>query len=177
MAVIAGGGAEPLHLFQLAPGLVGMEKTIGVRLGNNVIHELQTCVAAYKALLRFAAQYVGKQLLGRGQTIHIAIVAAVDAVADKVLGLHKNIAQVGDHIQLLFAGLAPGHVQLQPQCLLFFVVRQHSGIFRLALLSGHVRIFYHLHFLLCRIIFPSLYHGQKSAARDKSHRLFLTFAP
>ena len=152
VTVVAGSWAQPLYLFQLAPGLLGVEQAMGICLGNGVIHQLQAGVAAYKALLRLAAQNLRKQGLSGGQTVHIAVVTAVDAVGDKVLRLYQNIAHLRDHIQLLSAGLSASHVQLQPQGFLLLVLRQHSGILCLALLGGHFRVFHHGAFLLFRLL-------------------------
>ena len=54
MPVIARCRAQPLHLLQLAPGLLGVKQAVGIRLGNGIIHKLQTGVAAHEALLRLA---------------------------------------------------------------------------------------------------------------------------
>ena len=160
VAVIAGGGAEPLEALLFAPGALGMEQAVGHGLADGVIHQLKAGVAAYEALLRLAAQNLRKQGLSGGQAVHIAVVTAVNAVGDKVLRLYQNIAHLRDHIQLLSAGLSASHVQLQPQGFLLLVLRQHSGILCLALLGGHFRVFHHGAFLLFivpqrEVVFPN----------------------
>ena len=96
MAVIAGSGAQPFYLVQLAPGLGRVEIAVGIGPGDGVIHELQAGAAAYEHLLGLAVQDLGKQPLGGGNAVHVAVVSHVDAVGDKVLGPLQYAADVGD---------------------------------------------------------------------------------
>ena len=133
MAVIAGHGADPLHPIELAPGSGAVLQAVGIGLGDGVVHQLQTGVAADEALLRLAAENIGKQALGSRQTGTFAVVAAFNAVGDKIGGLDQYIAHFRYHIQLILARLAAGHVQAQPQRLLLFVIRLDRGVLRLTL--------------------------------------------
>ena len=141
--VIAGGGAEPLHLVQLAPWLLAVEQAVGKGLGHRVIHQLQTGVAAHEHLLQLAAQNVGKQRLGGGDTGHLAIVSGLDTVGDKILRLDENAEDIRHQIQLVTARLAPCHIQLQAQRLLLLIGRLDGSIFRLTLLQRHFRVLFH----------------------------------
>ena len=120
---------------------------MGERLGDGVVHQLQAGVAAHEHLLRLAAQNVGKQGLGGGDAGHLAIVAGLDAVGDKVLRLGQQAENGCDQVQLGLAGLAPGHIQAETHGLELFVFRLHGGVFRLTLLKAHVCIFFHCIFL------------------------------
>ena len=85
MAVIARRGAEPLHAVELAPRLLRMQHPVRHSLGYRVIHERQRRAAANKALLRLAAQNVGKQPLRGRKTRKLAVVANVHTVAHALL--------------------------------------------------------------------------------------------
>ena len=147
VAVIAGNGADPLDLVQLAPGLFAVEQTVGESLGYGVVHQLQAGVAAHEHLLRLAAQNVGKQPSGRGNTRHLAVVADVDAVGDEILRLRQQTENGCDQVQLGLAGLAPGHIQAEAHGLELFVFHLHGGVFGLTLLKAHICIFLHCKFL------------------------------
>ena len=113
VAVIAGGRAEPLDLGLLGPGLGAVAQAVGVGLGNHVVHELEAGAAADEALLGSNAQDLGKELLCRRKAGQLAVVAGVDAVDLAVGGVAEHGEDAGDQIQLLPAGLAPGHVELE----------------------------------------------------------------
>ena len=133
VAVIAGNGADPLHLVQLAPRLLAVEQAVGKGFGYRVVHQLQAGIAAHEYLLRLAAQNVGKQCLGGGDTGHLAIVAGLDALVDEVLRLDEDIENIRHHIQLVTARLAPRHIQLQAQRLLLLISGLDGGVLRLTL--------------------------------------------
>ena len=116
---------------------------MGVGLGDGVVHQLQAGVAAHEHLLRLTAQDLCEQPLGGGQAGELAVVAHVDAVGHIVLRLLHQGEDVADQIQLGLAGLAPGHVQLQPAGLQVLIFLGHLGVFRLALLGGHLGISSH----------------------------------
>ena len=116
---------------------------MGKGLGHRVVHELQAGVAAHENLFRLAAQNVGKQRLGGGDTGHLAVIAGLDAVGDKVLGLDEDAEDIRHQIQLVAARLAPRHIQLQAQGLLLLIGRLDSGVLRLTLLQRHFRVFFH----------------------------------
>ena len=117
-----------------------MEQTVGVGLGDCVVHQLQAGVAAHEHLLRTAAQDLGEEPLGSGQAAHLTVVADVDAVGDVVLRILHQMEDVGHHVQLLLAGLAPGHVQLEALGLELFKAAQDPGVFLFPLLCGHLGI-------------------------------------
>ena len=143
VAVIAGRGAQELHHRLPAPGPLTVEQAVGVGLGDGVVHQLQAGVAAHEHLLRLTAQDLREQPLGGRQAGELAVVAHVDAVGHIVLRLLHQGEDVADQIQLGLAGLAPGHVQLQPPGLQVLIFLGHLGVFRLALLCGHLGISSH----------------------------------
>lgn len=113
MTVIARGRAEPFDLGLPAPGLGAVQQAVGPGLGDQVIHELQAGGAAHEALLRLAVQNFGKEALGGRQAGEVPVVAGVDAVAFAVLRLGQGGEDAGDQVELLLAGLAASHIQLQ----------------------------------------------------------------
>ena len=84
MAVIAGGGAEPLDALFLAPGLFAVQKAVGVGLGNGVVHELKACVAAHEDLRDLAAEKFCKERACACKALELAVVARVHAANDAV---------------------------------------------------------------------------------------------
>ena len=120
---------------------------MGESLGYGVVHQLQAGVAAHEHLLGLAAQNVGKQPSGRGDTRHLAVVADVDAVGDKILRLRQQTENGCDQIQLGLARPAPRHIQAEAHALELLELRLHRGVFRLTLLKAHVCIFLHCIFL------------------------------
>ena len=86
---------------------------MGERLGNGVIHQLETGVAADKNLLALTAQNLGKERLRLGQTGHLAVVALLDAVRAEVLRTGDEREHRCDKVELIAAGLTARHIQLQ----------------------------------------------------------------
>ena len=161
VAVIAGGGAQKFHRIQLAPGLLAVEQTVGEGLGNGVIHQGETGVAADEALLRFTAQDFSKELFRAGQTGELAIVAHVKARLHAVLRLGENGQHIADQVQLLLPGLAPGHVQLQSFSLQIRETLGYGLVLGFQLRGGHGFVF-HLYLLLL----------PRQAGRDKDILLY-----
>ena len=50
---------------------------------------------------------------GGGEAVHLAVVPHVDAVGNIVPGVLHQAENIADQVQLLFSGLAPGHVQAE----------------------------------------------------------------
>lgn len=140
--VIAGHRADPLHPVQLAPGLLAVEQTVGERLGDGVVHQLQTGVAAHEHLLRLAAQNVREQPPRRGDARHLAVVPGLHAVGHELLRLRQQPENGRHQIQLLPARLAPGHIQRQVQRLGALVLRLQGRVCSLPLRQCHVCVFF-----------------------------------
>jgi len=139
--VVAGDGAEPLHLIQLAPRLLTVAHPVGERLGDGVVHQLQAGVAADEHLLGLAAQNIREQPPCRGDARHLAVVPGLHAVGQKLLRPGQH-AENGHHqLQLLPSRLAPGHIQRQMERLGVLVFLLHGGVFRLPLRRCHFCIF------------------------------------
>ena len=111
--VIAGGGAEPFDGFLFAPGPGAVEQAVGVGLGDGVVHKLKAGAAPHEDLLHLTAQDVREEPPGGGEAVHLAVVPHVDAVGNIVPGVLHQAENIADQVQLLFSGLAPGHVQAE----------------------------------------------------------------
>ena len=140
--VVAGDRAEPLHLVQLAPGLLAVKHTVGEGLGYGVVHQLQAGVAAHEHLLRLAAQNVREQPPRRGDARHLAVVPGLHAVGHELLRLRQQPENGRHHIQLLPPRLAAGHVQRQMQRLGALKFRLQGRVFRLPLRQCHLCVFF-----------------------------------
>ena len=115
MPVIAGSRAQPFYLVQSAPGCFAVEQSVGICLGDGVIHQRQRGAAADETFLCPAAQQLREQFFSTGQTGQLPVVADIHAVR---LALHRVVQYgqyVGYGVQLRLAGLAPRHIQRQPQ--------------------------------------------------------------
>ena len=129
VAVIAGGRAEPFDGVELAPRRSRVQKPVRICLGDGVVHERERRVAADETLLRLAAEDVRPQRLCRRQTRELAVVAGVDAVHLTVLRGLEHRQNVRYEIELLLAGLAARHVQLERLRLEIVKMRCDGGLF------------------------------------------------
>ena len=143
MAVIAGDGAEELHLFQLAPGGAA-HNAVGHGAGHGVEHDVQAGVAVDDDLAGPDLHHVGHQLLAFVDAVQDAVVPAVGAVvAAEVAVAVQNIHHAHGQVQLILTGLAAGHVQRQLALLIFFVFRLQCGFEFQQLFAGHFGIGFH----------------------------------
>ena len=69
--------AEELDHRLLRPGPRAVRQPVRIRLGNQVVHEVQTGVAAHDHLFRPDAQQLRKEALAGGQPVQAAVVAHV----------------------------------------------------------------------------------------------------
>ena len=143
MAVVAGRGTEKFHDRLLRPRAHGMAQAVGVGLGDEVVHERQAGVAADEYFLRLRTEQLGKQALRRRQTADLAVVPRVDPVVCAVGGVGKHGQNIAYHVELLPAGLAACHVQLEVQRLVMLKFFQQRGIFRLPLCGGQLLVRLH----------------------------------
>ena len=144
MPVIAGGGAEKLHLFLPAPGLGAVEQTVGIGAGHHVEHHIQGSRAADEHLIRLAAQHIRPVPPGTGNTRQFTVIPGVHAVVEAVLRSLQHGQKAADQIQLLLGGLTAGHIQIQPLRLAGFVGRQHTAVFTFQFFPGHAGIGSHI---------------------------------
>ena len=117
--VVAGDGAQELHLLLLGPGLYAVEKAVGPGLGHQVIHHIQAGIAAHKALLGLHVQHLRPVLPGAGHSGQLAVVPGIHPVGHAVVKIQRGQQPPGQ-LQLLQAGLSPGHIQLQALALPLF---------------------------------------------------------
>ena len=113
MSVIARSRAEEFYLFQLSPGLLAVEQSVGVGFGDGVVHQIQARIAADKALFRPAAKDVGKQCFRAREARQRAIISHIHIVCQAFIRLRQNRQNSADEIQLFFPRFPAGHVQLQ----------------------------------------------------------------
>ena len=164
VAVIAGGGAQPLDNRLLAPGAGAVEAAMDKGAVDHAVHELQTGVAAHEYLLGLAVQKVCEQALGLRQTGQRAVVADINAVDNIVLRLLEHIEDVRYHVQLILAGLAAGHVQLQSLCLQICKSGLQCCVFSPPLVQCHVFVCSHLSHPL-RVV-PEVLCGAKAPVNN-----------
>ena len=119
-----------------------MEQAVGEGLGHGVVHELEAGVAAHENLGSLAAQQLREQSAGGGDAGHLAVVAGLHAVDDIILRGFEHVKNVHDHVQLVAARLATGHIQVQTQGLLLLIGGPDGGIFRLTLGQAHFGVFH-----------------------------------
>ena len=148
MPVIAGRGTEKFHCLLLAPGTLGMEQSVGIGLGNQVVHQVQAGVAAYQNFLRRGAEEIGKQALGRRDAGQLAVVTHIDGAVHAVGGVGQDGQHIADQVQLGLAGLSTGHIQGKATGLEVLIAFTQSGKLLLALRSSQLSIGFHHHCLL-----------------------------
>ena len=117
---------------------------MGVRLGNGVVHQLKTCVAAHKNLFRPASQNVCKEPPGRGDSGHLAVIPHINAVGHIILRLLHQLENIADQIQLFLTGLAAGHVQRKPLGLQRLEFLLQAGVFLPAFLCRQFSVCLHI---------------------------------
>ena len=175
MAVIAGGGAEPLDGIEPAPRLFRACKAVRIALADQIVHERQRGVAADEALLRPAAEHVRPEFLRFLEARQLAVVAGVDAVRDAVFRGLQNAQNIGDEIQLFLAGLAAGHIQLQMLGLQRVELRFDCCVFLVRLGGGQILVCnthsgkdpFFLHTLQRGCLLISVYRVRAGKARRK----------
>ena len=134
MAVVAGGGAEEFDDRFLRPRALGTAQSVGVCLGDQIVHQRQARVAADKNLLGLCPQQLGKQALCRRKSADLAVVAHVKRVVEAVRRVGQHGQDAAHKVELLTRGLATRHVKIQMQRLAAIEFFQQRGIFRPPLL-------------------------------------------
>ena len=126
--IISGKGEESSKLYEMADYFVSrLKKQVFASTDDK---ELQDQYAvSYTHLLRLAAEDVRPQRLCRRQTRQLAVVAGVDAVHLTVLRGLEHRQNVRYEIELLLAGLAARHVQLERLRLEIVKMRCDGGLF------------------------------------------------
>ena len=177
MAVIAGGGAEPLDGIKPAPRLFRACKAVRIAFADQIVHERQRGVAADEALLRPAAEHVRPEFPCFLEARQLAVVAGVDAVRDAVFRGLQNAQNIGDEIQLFLAGLAAGHIQLQMLGLQRVELRFDCCVFLMRLGGGQILVCnthsgkdpFFLHTLQRGCLLISVYRVRAGKARATPH--------
>ena len=143
VAVVAGHGAQELHLVQLAPGR-GAHDAVGVGAGHRVVHHVQAGIAVDDDVLGVVLHHVAQQLPGLLDAGQRAVVAAIGAVvAGQVAVGIQHVHHAHGQVQLLLAGHAAAHVQVNAHALVFLVFLFQQGDLVLQLLAGHFSIGFH----------------------------------
>ena len=121
VTVITGSRAQELYLLLTAPGLAAC-KAVGHGTGNGIEHHIQAGVASHNDLLSGHTEQLTKQRLHLRKAVGHAVVAAIfSGGSHQICGRTEDIQHGHGKIQLIHAGLASGHIQLQAHCLKFIV--------------------------------------------------------
>jgi hypothetical protein len=118
---------------------------MGKRTGNQIMHKMQAGITAYKSLLRLAAQHIRPVFTGTGQACQIAIVSGINTIDNTLFRIRQYSKHIADKIQLQFAGLATGHIQIQVFMLQFFISRHQLLEFHPKFFTASARIGSHIH--------------------------------
>ena len=165
MAVIARSGAEPLDVVLPAPGRGGLWSRPWVKALEIVSYiSCRLALPPTNTCSGLQPRISANSALGRGQAGQLAVVAHVDAVDNIVLRLLEHIEDVRYHVQLILAGLAAGHVQLQPLCLQICKSGLQCCVFRPPLVQCHVFVCSHLSHPL-RVV-PEVLCGAKAPVNN-----------
>ena len=114
MPVVAWRGTQEFDGFLPAPGLSAVD-AVGVGHGDIIKHEVQTGIPAHDYLRGFYLKDFGKELFGFGDAVQQAVVAGIHAGIGRIsVACVHTVQQAEGQIQLFGAGLAAGHIQLQP---------------------------------------------------------------
>ena len=149
MTVIAGSGAQKLHMLLTAPRLAAA-KAMGHSAGNGIEHHVQAGVTSHNHLLSRHIHQLSKQSLHLRQAIGHTIVAAIIPIGIGQLGSRAQDIQHGHgQFQLFHTGLSSGHIQLQAHCLHFIIFCLQLLVQGCKFILVHGLVFHskHLHFL------------------------------
>ena len=110
VAVVTGGGAQPLHAVELVPGGVAGNALLPV-VHDDVLHDVEAGGAEHDGLLGGDAQELAGELARGRDSLEAAVVGAVHAFIGEVGGGAQEVEH-GD-VHLRGRGLAAGHVELE----------------------------------------------------------------
>ena len=111
--VITGSRAEEFHRALENPGLMAAD-ALGIGAGDIIEHEIEAGIAAHDDVGGFHPQNVAEQGFDLGNPVEQAIVAGIHPAGGFIpFPLVDAFEHVQGEIQLLGAGLAAGHIQLQ----------------------------------------------------------------
>ena len=140
MSVVAGHRAQEFQLLFHSPGMLAVRKAYTPAHIDHVVHQCERGVSAHDDLVLLHAHQLGKEAAGLGHAGQQAVVAGILTVFSDVFVLAEQ--PVGQ-LQLFGAGLAAGHIQLQPLGLILLILCQNCLVFLLQLLFGHALVFFH----------------------------------
>ena len=143
VAVVARNGTEEFHLVQLAPGRAA-HNAMGHGSGHSVIHHVQAGVAIDNDLIRGDLGHSAQKLLRFLYAVQHAIIPAVHALGIlQVRSAVQHVHHSHGKIQLLCAGLASGHIQVQIQGLRLAVLRVQLCFQRQQFFLTHLTVRFH----------------------------------
>ena len=90
MPVVARRGAEEAHLLLLRPRTGRVRQAVGVRLCDQIIHQVQTGVSPDYDLLRLCAEQLREKPFGGRNARQIAVIAHIDALVHTIVSLVQN---------------------------------------------------------------------------------------
>ena len=159
--VVAGNGAEELHLVQLAPG-GRAHNALDHGPGHGVVHHVQAGVAIDDDLIRPDLHHVRHELLAFLNAVQHAVVPAVGAVlTGQVAVAVQHVHHTHGQIQLGLAGLAPGHIQGKLVALVLVVLLFQGCLQLQQLLPGQFGIGFHSYLRIrgiCKISYINLHN-------------------
>ena len=117
---------------------------MGHGAGDGVVHHVEAGVPIDDDAVDGVLHHVADELLGLLDAVQHAVVPAVGAVlAGQVLPAAQHVHHPHGQVQLLGAGLAPGHVQAQALGLVLLIFGLELGLQAFQLLSGQFRVWLH----------------------------------
>ncbi len=144
VAVVSRNGAQEFHLVQPAPGGAPHD-AMGHGAGNGVVHHIQAGIPVDDDAVDGVFHHVADQLLCLPDPVQHPVIPAVGAVlAGEIVVAAQHVHHPHGQVQLLNAGLSPGHVQAQAPSLVFFIFGLQLRAQGFQLLFGHFRVWFHL---------------------------------
>ena len=119
MTIVSGHGAQELNAVVVPPGALAVYKALTPAKVDQIIHHLQAAVAANDHIFGLHAQQFSKKAASLGHAFQQAIVTGIKAVFANVI---IHFEHFHGKIQLLCAGLAAGHIQIQRHILVVLVL-------------------------------------------------------
>ena len=110
VAVIAGGGTDELHLFEVVPGSAAEDSELLCEMHEGV-HKVETAAVAYEHFLAFHAEQLRKKSLARLGAAEVAVIARVRGLGRIVVTPRIPEHGHGD-LQLFLGRSAASHVHI-----------------------------------------------------------------
>ena len=127
MPVVAGNWAKKFYFFQAAPWFGRSVHAVEHSAGYRIVHHIQAGISADNHIFRRDSQQVSHEFFGFRDAVQTPVIAAVGPVGCRQIAMAaQNIQHRRGQNQLIWAWLAPGHIQMQALlfvCFIFLPVR------------------------------------------------------